>query len=70
MILKPKQQSTNVKFACGHLLTSFGKSVYFKMLLFVLKSMSEKCAAAGSVVATVSPSSCSFLLMIDEVISK
>ena len=62
VILKPEQQSTNVKFACGHLLTG-SASVCFE-------SMSEKCAAGGSVVVTVSPSSCSFLLMIDEVINK
>ena len=34
------------------------------------ESMSEKCAAGGSVVVTGSPSSCSFLLMIDEGINK
>ena len=36
VILKPEQQSAIVKFACGYLLTCFGKYLCFQMLPFVL----------------------------------
>ena len=73
MILKPEQESVIVKFVCGRLLTGFGKSLCFQMLLFVLivlfDSMSGKCVAGGRVAVAISPSSCSFLFMVDEVMN-
>ena len=62
-----------VRFASGCLPAGFWKYLCFQMLLFVLivffDSMSEKCVAGGRVVVVVLPSSCSFLLMVDEVIN-
>lgn len=67
MILKPEQQSVVVKFVCGCLLTEvpllLDASVCFDR-------MSEKCVTDGSVVVVILPSSCSFLLMVVEVINK
>jgi len=74
VILKPEQESAIVKFVCGHLPTRFGKSLCFQILLYILivlfGSMSGKCTAGGRVAVAISPSSCSFLLMVDEVINQ
>lgn len=67
VILKPEQRSVIVKFVCVCLPTRFWKSLSFQMLLFVLIVCWGECVAGGSVAVAVSPSSCSFLLMVDEV---
>ena len=69
VILKPEWQSVIVKFACGPPPDWLWGEVYLLPDACVcFDSMSGKCVAGSSVVVVVSLSSCSFLLMVDEVI--
>ena len=71
VILKPEWQSVIVKFAFVPPPDWLWGEVYLLPdACACFDSMSGKCVAGSSVVVVVSLSSCSFLLMVDEVIDK
>ena len=67
VILKPEQWSVIVKFACGRLVDWVWE---VPLLLFVLIVCQGSILLVVGAVVLISLSSCSFLLMVDEVINK
>jgi len=58
-----------MKFVCGHYQLGLG-SQYTSRCFCFFESMLGKCVDGSSVVVAISPSSYSFLLMVDEVVNK
>jgi len=71
VILKPEWQSVNCKVCIwSPSRLALGEVHLLPDACVCFDSMSGKCVAGSSVVVVVSLSSCSFLLMVDEVIDK